>query len=266
MQISTEEKAERGIHCEKKNNNETNCANKLIKFSSWTWDKASYLWKWHQPGGWSVSGCWLAEEHNVAWLKTSLDHSRDPEAAMLKDTAETADPRVKRCLSTWHQQFWCPPTETKNQRPEPAKGSFQPKQVFKSIRQDSLSLDFVSGASYKCTTAISSAANTHWAGKSKSLSEADAHLTSRGNLNISCSLSPSSLLAVPPSCPHHWPDVYKQFPSVRPSAFHFDILWSLFFCNADLHANVSGTKLRKTTIKIWQTTFLEREICWAAEM
>lgn len=40
----------------------------------------------------------------------------------------------------------------------------------------------------------------------------------RGNLNISCSLSPSSLLAVPLSCPHHWPAVYNQLPpSVRSS-------------------------------------------------
>lgn len=69
----------------------------------------------------------------------------------------------------------------------------------------------LSGASHKWAPSISPVTHTHLAGKCKSLSGTDAHLTPRGNLNISCSLSSSSLLVVPLSCPHHWPAVYKQF-------------------------------------------------------
>lgn len=55
------------------------------------------------------------------------------------------------------------------------------------------------------------------AGKRGSMSGTDTHLTSRGNLNISCSLFLSCLLAVSLSCPHLCISVCQYIFSCLPS-------------------------------------------------
>lgn len=105
----------------------------------------------------------------------------------------------------------------------------------------------VSGASYKWPPSISPAAHTHRAGKSESLSGTDTHLTSRGNLNISCSLFPSSLPAA--LCLALIFDLL--FTSSFPPSFHRPSLCFIWFitvlCFGNLHADVFCTQPRATT-------------------
>lgn len=224
--------------------------------------------------GWECDRLLARWRTQRSMAETSSDLSRVLKPAMLKVQTKVRQKQLIHewrdgCLHGTRSSGTHPPkTKTSTKKPSCSEKSFLivvknrlnwqiPWTTMTNIKSKFLQL---SGASHKWAPSISPVTHTHWAGKCKSLSGTDTHLTPRGNLNISCSLSSSSLLAVPLSCPHHWPAVYKQFaplsptpslPSIRSSAGLSSLclicLITVFRCYGNLHADVCCTQPRATT-------------------
>lgn len=172
-------------------------------------------------GPWTLPSEWA---ENLLPLKVTL--AKGSECLRLlarcrrqRNMAGNADRRSKMCLADqspskygqsviWNgtiKHKWCPGFLLKCQQiNQLVGGPYIPKRSLKAVIQGMIPALSTTGALwYTCLKPSPCLPDHHSSGsKRTSVPGTDAHLTSRGNLNISCSPFLSCLLAVSPLCPH----------------------------------------------------------------